>query len=183
MSKFVVFMGSPRKKGNSYNIANQLIESLKAEGAEIVVYELNQPGIKGCIGCGACRGRSDCIQKDPLSTMYQDVRDSDGVVFVSPIYMNGITGQAKICLDRMYPFLGMNLQPRLPDKKALCVITMGERDEEKFYQAIGQVMECFKVFGWEQFEPIICSGTDEFGYKLPDIQDKIKAAVSDLLGH
>ena len=40
---------------------------------------------------------------------------------------------------------------------------------------------CFKVFGWEQFEPIICSGTDEFGYQLPDIQDKIKAAVSDLL--
>lgn len=182
MAKFVIFHGSPRKNGTSTKLAKMLAEELTAAGAEVKVYDLNTPGIKGCQGCDVCRARQDCIQKDYLQPMYQDIRECDGVVFSSPIYMTGITGQAKIGLDRMYPFFDIRLKPRLPGKRAVCIITQADSTETKFYDGIAQVAECFEMFGWDQIEPIVCYGTGAPGFEIPqEILDQVKETADILL--
>lgn len=48
MGKIVVFKGSPRKNGYSTKLVEQVISGAKDAGAEVITYDLNDDGIKGC---------------------------------------------------------------------------------------------------------------------------------------
>lgn len=48
MSKIVAFLGSPRKNGYTAKLINRILDGAKSEGAEVIVYDLNAEGIKGC---------------------------------------------------------------------------------------------------------------------------------------
>ena len=70
MSKIVAFLGSPRKNGYTAKLINRILDGAKAEGAEIITYDLNAEGIKGCQGCFYCRDHEDCATRDALYPMY-----------------------------------------------------------------------------------------------------------------
>ena len=61
--KVLVFLGSPRKKGNSALLAEQVMNGAKAAGAKVESFYLHGMKIKPCTGCDACRrkGQKDCI--------------------------------------------------------------------------------------------------------------------------
>jgi multimeric flavodoxin WrbA len=86
-------------------------------GAQIKVFNLDDEGIKGCQGCLYCRKNVGCARKDALQPMYDEIKNSDGVIFGSPIYFAQITGQAKQWLDRMLPMIDGKFKPRFPAKK------------------------------------------------------------------
>ncbi|HEX2927074.1 MAG TPA: flavodoxin family protein [Ruminiclostridium sp.] len=123
MSKIVAFVGSPRKNSISSQLLNKAIEGAKSEGAEIVVYDLNDTGIRGCQACDYCRKENVCIVKDKLQSMYSDIASADGIIISSPIYMSDFSGQAKIWFDRLRPMFGHDFKPRYPGKKIVAVFS------------------------------------------------------------
>ena len=167
MSKVIAFFGSPRKEGSSTRLVEQVIEGAKAEGAVVVTYNLNEDGVKGCQGCLFCRTNEGCATKDKLQSMYQEIKDADGVVSGFPIYFTNISGQAKLLIDRLFPLIDKKLAPRFPGKKFVNIYAQGQQDVEMFKGAIEANDRTFKRFGWDLVDSILINGSIGSKYAIP----------------
>lgn len=131
--KVLVLMGSPKKKGNTQQMCVPFIEELEKLGAEVRqewIYDMN---IKPCLGCKTCQdriGELGCVHNDDFAAAVDMVKESDLVVFATPIYCGFAPGPVKTLLDRMvYASVkkyGKTKAPSLIEgKKAAILITSG----------------------------------------------------------
>lgn len=167
MARILAFSGSPRADGHSGRLLGELIKGAESRGAEVKVYDLNNPGLRGCQSCFACRAKPGCSVRDYLAPVYEEMADAAGVVLSSPIYFASISGQAKLWLDRMFPMLdGQSFLPRYPGKRAVTIFSQGDGNPDRFGGAIRMVHGFFKTFGWDMAESIVCSGASAPGFVL-----------------
>lgn len=87
--KTLIINGSPRKKGDSKYIIDQLISKLNGEVFIINVYEEN---VSPCIDCRYCWDKSDCAIKDDMFKVYDLLNEVDNVILSSPIYFSELSG-------------------------------------------------------------------------------------------
>jgi multimeric flavodoxin WrbA len=161
MNKIVIFNGSPRKKGTVTQIINEIAKGARGVGREVITYDLNNPEIRDCQGCMYCKKNNDfCCQKDYLQSMYQDIVDSDTIVFGSPIYMHKITGQSKIWIDRLYPMVDIKHNALYPNKKLLTVYSQGAPIEYAFADEFEYIKNILKIMGWEEVERLIYTSSN-----------------------
>lgn len=98
-----VIHGSPRKKGNSHQIVRELCEELEKKGASISQHEMQGLSVQGCLGCMACKTKTErCVIKDDLTPVYEEVHNADVLVMASPVYFGDISSQLKPFMDRLY---------------------------------------------------------------------------------
>ena len=167
MSKVIVFLGSPRKEGNTTKLINRIIAGAKSVGAEIVTYDLNEEGVKGCQSCFYCRANDGCAVRDKLQSMYKEIKAADGIVAGFPIYFADIGAQSKILIDRLFPMLAGDFSPRNPGKKIATVYAQGQPDPTLHTSAIDKNNAVLKGFGWELVESMLCHGTLAPAYEIP----------------
>ena len=55
-----------------------------------------------------------CVLKDDMRKIHQALEDSEGLIVATPIYFAGVTAQTKTWVDRMFPYIDMKLNSRLP---------------------------------------------------------------------
>src|SRR5512137_1353956 len=93
--KILVFLGSPRRNGNSALLAKEMIEGAKAGGARVETFYLHGMKIKPCTACDACRRKNqkDCILKDDMAPLYSKLRKADGIVIATPVYWFTVSAQ------------------------------------------------------------------------------------------
>ena len=103
MSKVLILNGSPRKKGNTIFLIQELSRIIIQNGHEIEILNLNDYDIKPCQGCLWCYKDFPlrCIQNDVMNGLYPSVLDSDVIVFASPIYWFNYSAQLKLFIDRL----------------------------------------------------------------------------------
>lgn len=167
-NNIAAFAGSPRRDGFSWILLDELIKGAKSKGAGVKVYDLNDPGFRGCQGCYYCRTNTSCIQQDMLRPFYTEVDDTAGIVLTSPIYFADMSGQAKQWLDRMFPMVdGKSFAPRHPGKRVVDIYAQGDGNVERFQPAIDRLHGFFKGFGWKVEETIVCGGVGAAGYSVP----------------
>ncbi len=168
--KITHISGSPRKKSNSRNIAEQFIYKAVEKGAESTSYILNDMDIKGCQGCYACKkGKEMCILKDDITPVLSEIYETDILLISTPVYFYDLPGQLKCFVDRMYSFAKEDWQTnpapsRLPSgKKVVFVQTQGAGEglhDEIFgkYDAIFKMFagfeECFVIRGYNNADEI-----------------------------
>jgi multimeric flavodoxin WrbA len=100
--KIVAILSSPRRDQSSTNLlVNLALETAKNDGAEIDVVDITQLNIKYCVGCGVCWEKGKCCLPDDLQIVLDKIREADGVLFSSPVYVHNMTAQLKTLLDRM----------------------------------------------------------------------------------
>ncbi|MBE5802205.1 MAG: flavodoxin family protein [Clostridiales bacterium] len=167
MSKVIAFLGSPRRGGFTAQLIEQVLQGARSAGAETIVYDLNEEGVKGCQGCFYCRTHEGCQTRDKLAPMYEDIREADGVVAGFPIYFGAISGQGKLWLDRMYPMYGDGFVPRLPGKRAVTVYAQANPDDTRFRSAIDSTDGFLRGIGWELVDSLLVYGDVEPGYTIP----------------
>jgi multimeric flavodoxin WrbA len=163
MKKIVVFAGSPRENGTTARLIDEAINGARSVGAEVKIYDLNAEGVRGCQGCFYCRSHEGCATKDYLQPMYEDIKQSDAIVFSSPIYFYDITGQVKTWIDRLFPVLGPDFKPRYPGKKALGLYSQGNADASSYRGIPQKIQDLFSGFGWTVTESVLCFGTTDSG--------------------
>lgn len=140
----IAFNGSPRKNGNTSTIIKSMLKGAKAAGAETTEVRLHDIGMKGCLGCLTCRTRGGkCKQKDALTPYIEQLRNCDGAIFGTPIYMYHVTGQMKMFIDRIYHlFISKSgspgtYEPALaPGKTYALVTSQGHPDIERFQRPV-----------------------------------------------
>ena len=98
-----------REGGNCDILAKKALLGAKAAGCDVRFINTNNLIIDRCTMCGACdklfdKGLSDaklCTRPDDFRFVRDAIMDSDGCIFVAPVYSVGVTGQYKNLLDRM----------------------------------------------------------------------------------
>ena len=101
--KVLVILGSSRGKGNTYKIIKQLEEKIKKLGdVEFSYLFLKETNLEQCRGCFTCviRGEHLCPIKDDRAKIEEQMLNSDGVIFASPVYVFNVTALMKNFFDR-----------------------------------------------------------------------------------
>ncbi len=57
------------------------------------------------------------------------------MIVATPIYFGGVTAQAKVWLDRMFPYIGMDLIPKMPPGKKVSFIFTRNQPDARLFQA------------------------------------------------
>jgi multimeric flavodoxin WrbA len=106
--KILVFMGSPRKNGNSALLAKEAIAGAKEAGAKVESFYLHGMKIQPCTACDGCRRKKqkDCILKDDMTPLYSKLRQAEAIVIATPVYWFTVSAQTKLFMDRWYALGG-----------------------------------------------------------------------------
>ncbi len=126
--RVLILNGSPRPKGNTKQMVSAFCEGLEKAGHEFDVVDVCRMNIHGCLACEYCHGKGggECVQKDGMQTVYQQLSEADLLVIASPIYYHGLTGQMKCCIDRFYAALYPKKPMKL--KKVAMLLVSGDPD-------------------------------------------------------
>ena len=64
--KTVILFGSPRKNGNTIQLARTMTDALKKKGHSVRMLYLNDLNIRPCQGCYACLKNGSCKINDDM---------------------------------------------------------------------------------------------------------------------
>jgi multimeric flavodoxin WrbA len=166
--------GSPRTDGNT---AFAVRKALEGTGAEAGCFDLE--GVAPCNSCFACKKTQKCVIKDPMQDIYRALEESDMLVLGSPIYLDHVSAQTWIFINRLYAYLGPAVENRWKGPgKLLLVATQGLSDTSHYRAALDQVAGIFKSY-WdvEAVEHLVIGGCPRFG-GIADRDDAIQAALA-----
>ena len=157
--KIVVLQGSPRIKGNTAQLAQEVVAPLKANGAEVIWYNLNQLNIRGCQSCYVCKKQPECVIKDDAKGILADIAAADAVIFATPVFMWDMTGQMKLLVDRLFAFMNMDFSSKLiPGKKFLWIVTQGQPDPDTFRPNFEKSLKVLQMMGFGEGKLFIAGG-------------------------
>ena len=104
--RVLVLNSSPNMgNGNTARILNPFIEGMKGAGAEVELFYLRKLTIGPCLGCLKCWTKTpgECIIRDDMDQLFPKIKDTDILVFATPLYWDGVSGLMKMFMDRMTP--------------------------------------------------------------------------------
>ena len=135
--RILAFNGSPRKNGTTATLLNNALEGAASRGAKTEFIQLNELNMRGCQGCFSCKKRGGesygkCALKDDMTPTYEKIEGSDGFFVGSPIYFGSVTSEAKMFIDRMFPYLNFkNYSSNFPKEIPVGLIyTMGADEQQ-----------------------------------------------------
>ena len=111
--KALIVNGSPRER-----TCTSMIEALKrgltGAGAEVTKRSVYKLDIRPCLACTNCMSKTPgiCAQEDDMKYLLPLVAQSDLLMLVTPIYLDGITGPMKVFVDRLIPLLVRGVEMR-----------------------------------------------------------------------
>ncbi len=100
MRNVLILSTSPRKNSNSEALAEAFAKGAKKAGHQVQTIRLREKTLAFCRGCMTCKTAGRCAEKDDAGEILQDIKNADVVVFATPIYFYGMSGQMKTLLDR-----------------------------------------------------------------------------------
>jgi len=169
MEKALILVGSPRKKGSTAILAREAERALADSGVKTELVFLNDLKMRGCQACYYCKKNNvaECAVKDDMQQIHEKMRDADGIIVASPIYFSDVTAQTKLWMDRMFPYIGMDLSPKLPSsKKVSFIFTQNQPDAAMFDRPIRVFMYVVGLTGLGVKDHMVAYDLDA-GYKPP----------------
>ena len=122
--KILALIGSPRKEGNTDVLVEQILQGSKTKGHTSEKLYLYKYKISPCVDCRNCKkGDYVCTVKDGMQEIYPKMEEADVVIFATPLYWWGPSGQLKLLMDRMRPFVANG---KFKGKKAVVVVPSGD---------------------------------------------------------
>ena len=124
----LILKSSPRDKGNSSILADQVAAGAREAGAEVETVALHKLNIQPCTACDACqRTPGHCNIDDDMQALYPKLTRADAIVIASPVYWFTLSAQAKLCIDRWYALERAEGSP-LRGKDFGLVLAFGDTD-------------------------------------------------------
>jgi multimeric flavodoxin WrbA len=123
--KVLAIMGSPRKNGTGTEVVRKIEQRLKEKGeVEIDMLHLADADLKPCRGCFSCikLGEDRCPYREERIAVEKRIEAVDGIILVSPGYVQNVSGLMKNFMDRMSY---TNHRPRFFGKKVMIVANGG----------------------------------------------------------
>ena len=101
--KVVVFNGSPRNEGVTYQCLNIVMDELKTAGVEVDYNWIGMDKIQGCISCYRCvqnRDKRCAVITDKMNEYIEKILEADGIILGSPTYFADTSTRMKALIER-----------------------------------------------------------------------------------
>jgi multimeric flavodoxin WrbA len=100
--KILAINGSPRTiRSLTRHLAGFVLEGAAEAGAETEMIDLCDFRVTPCTACEGCSFNGICVYNDDVPIIIERMKDADGIVFASPVYIDNVSGQMKIFFDRL----------------------------------------------------------------------------------
>ena len=123
--KVVIISASPRKGGNSDTLCEEFRRGCEEAGNQVVKISLRDKQINFCKACYYCKKAGECIQKDDVPAILQQMTEADVIVLATPVYFYTMNGQLKTLIDRC-----LACGAKLTDKEFYFIATAAAGKEE-----------------------------------------------------
>ena len=100
--KVLIINGSPRVNGNTTIAVNEMVKVFEAKGVEAEVVQIGNKDVRGCIACGTCFKKGQCVFDDVVNELAPKFEEADGLVVASPVYYASANATLIACLDRLF---------------------------------------------------------------------------------
>lgn len=100
--KVLIINGSPRMNGNTTVAVNEMVKVFEKEGVETEVVRIGTMVVRGCIACGTCFKKGQCVFDDVVNELAPKFEAADGLVVASPVYYASANATISACLDRLF---------------------------------------------------------------------------------
>lgn len=185
--------GSPRAKGNTDYLLDQLLGEIAAQAApgEPAVKHVYAARLKArpCIACGGCDKTGLCIIKDEMQEVYAMVREADLLLIGSPVYFASVSAHLKGVIDRFQAAwvakyeLGQPWLPPGNGRRAALLCVGGMKAERHYRQSRSVVAAWLATLNWEFTTGLWFPGVDRRGeaVAIPGLAETIAATAQRLL--
>ncbi len=102
--KILAIVGSPRKKGNTDILVDNVCLGIQSQGLEVEKIYLSDYKFEPCIGCEGCSKTCKCVLKDDMQVIYKKLDESHGIILGSPTYFYNVSALTKKFIDRLYAY-------------------------------------------------------------------------------
>jgi multimeric flavodoxin WrbA len=100
--KILAINGSPRTvRSTTRRLAQFVLEGAAEAGAETDMIDLCDLRVTPCTACDACSLNGICVNDDDVPALIDRMKEADGIVFASPVYIDNVPGQMKVFFDRL----------------------------------------------------------------------------------
>lgn len=100
--KVLAIHGSPRTlRSTTRQLAQYVLEGAAEAGAETEMIDLCDLRITPCTACEGCSFNGICVYDDDMPVLVERMKEADGIIFASPVYIDNVSGQMKIFFDRL----------------------------------------------------------------------------------
>lgn len=178
MSKKVLIISSSlRSNSNSDKMAEEAFRGAKVAGHDVNIISLKNKDLRFCKGCLACQKTRQCVILDDMDRMIEQVKEADVLIFVSPIYYNGMSGQLKTFLDRCNPLYVQDYKFR----EVYLLTTSAEEGEDVYQRAASGINGWVKCFKEAKFKGVFNGGGVNAPGEIKSQADILKRAYA--IGH
>ncbi len=166
--KFCIIHGSPRR-GNTYRLTEMFKQELNTRGDnDYLEFFLPQDMPHFCLGCYNCflKGEDKCPHAPYIQPILTAIKEADGLIFTSPVYVMGPTAQMKALLDHLgYLYIPHRPLEEMFSKVAMIISTTAGAGTGKViktiatnlrYWGVAKIYSCgFKLFAvnWSNIKP------------------------------
>ncbi len=101
--KVVLFNGSPREKGNTYQCLRMVINELEQEQIKCELIWIGMEKLSQCRECYLCNENQNkrcSIEDDKMNEYIAKMLDADGIIIGSPTFFSNVTAPIKALIDR-----------------------------------------------------------------------------------
>ena len=100
MKKVLIISTSLRNNANSELLAREAERGAKDAGNNVEFITLKDKEIRFCKGCMACQKLGKCVINDDVNEITAKMKESDVIVWATPVYYYEMSGQMKTLIDR-----------------------------------------------------------------------------------
>lgn len=88
-------------RSRTRKLAGFVLAGAEEAGGMVDIIDLADLQIVPCTACESCSLDGMCVFADDFSAAYDRMLDADGLVLASPVYVDNISGQMKVFIDRL----------------------------------------------------------------------------------
>lgn len=150
----LILNGSPRPEGNTAALVKGFKEGAVSKGHEVKVINVGNLKINGCVACEYCheKGNGKCVFEDDMKPVYDALDTADMVVFASPVYYWGFSGQLQSAITRFYA-------PNVPKARKYALL-LSSQSPGVYDGIISQYRSMLGYFGAESAGIVTAAGDE-----------------------
>ena len=159
-------MGSPRIKGNSDLLLDEVLKGAKSAGAHVEKVIVSKLNISGCRECLGCYKEGNCVVQDDMQSIYPKLLEYERIIVAAPIFFYGVPSQLKSPIDRcqaMWARKYILKQTPTPGRKGAFIGIGATKGSRLFDGAKLTVEYLFEALGVEYADELLVKGIDDKG--------------------
>lgn len=160
--------GSPRRKGNTDLLLDEVLAAAAAGGAAVEKIVVRDLRISPCLEIYHCEKNGECAINDDMQTVYPKLLEARVVILATPVFFYGPSALIKSLIDRCQALWArkyrLGLTPGPKKRGQGCVISVAATGGKKLFDGVLLTARYFfDVLDLEMTQPLLVRRVDQAG--------------------